>query len=267
MLTFSAVYKRLARVPGTWVVLLLFGMLSLLRGEDVLFFGDSFTYVNDVPAMVEAIAASKGKTVVTMAVTKGGMSWAYHLKQPATDAALKSKAWNWVVLQDYSLEATHATKVDDFMSNGQVFDDRIAQESPQAGIVLYETWAYGAKHPIFKGTSTAPAKFTGPDEMYGEIHQNFAALQAVLQARDPKRQVRIAPVGTAFAQCVREHPEIHLYVSDFKHPSPAGSYLAALVIYATLTGDSPQGAVDGRKVDAAADKILREVAAEVVGKK
>jgi hypothetical protein len=48
----------------------------------------------------------------------------------------------------------------------------------------------------------------------------------------------IAPVGEAW-QYVREHyPKIELYHPDGKHPSKAGTYLAACVISVTLFEES-----------------------------
>ena len=44
------------------------------------------------------------------------------------------------------------------------------------------------------------------------------------------QQVVLAPVGTAFARCLKEFPEINIYGSDKYHASVEGSYLAALVI-------------------------------------
>jgi len=233
-----------------------------LRAEQILFIGNSFTFVNKVPSLVESIAGSRGKSIVTAAVTKGGQGWAYHLKTPATDLALESKPWDWVVLQDYSLNATHAGNIDDFMKNGRMFYDRIASESPHANIILYETWAYSPRHPAIHGTAVTPPKFGSPAEMIAEIHRNYSALQAALQALDPKRKVLLAPVGTAFDQFIHEYPGINLYRADFKHPDLEGSYLAALVIYSTITGDSVQGAAGGR-LGAEEVKDLQRVAMEV----
>ncbi len=241
-------------------LLLSFGPLATLRAEDILFFGNSFTSSNDIPKMVEAIAVSKGKAVTVMAVTKGGQGFPYHLGNPATDPALESKPWNWVVLQDYSLAPTHARKVEDFMKYGQAFYDRIVQKSPAAGVVLYETWAFSPKHALFTAAEGKKAQFASPDELTGELQKNYAALQAVLQAKDPKRPVLVAPVGTAFANCVRTHPDVNLFAPDFKHPNVDGSYLSALVIYATVYKDSPLGAAPGKKVKPADAKILQEVA-------
>ena len=65
---------------------------------------------------------------------------------------------------------------------------------------------------------------------------------------------RYAPVGEAFREvheaCAGSHLEpegdprtlfSRLYAPDGHHPSRLGSYLAACVFYATLTGESPEG--------------------------
>src|SRR6201999_4349769 len=79
--------------------------------------------------------------VTTESVTAGGKDWAWHLAQPATDKALASKPWTWVVLQDYSTRPTHLGHVAEFIRDGEAFSEKIAQNSPHAAIVLYETWA------------------------------------------------------------------------------------------------------------------------------
>src|SRR5438105_3010113 len=87
-----------------------------LYAEDILFIGNSFTYGagdkaiqehGGVPKLVEAIAASKGRTIQTMMVVAGGKDWGFHLAQPNTATALSAKKWDFVVLQDLSTKATH----------------------------------------------------------------------------------------------------------------------------------------------------------------
>ncbi len=53
---------------------------------------------------------------------------------------LNAKTWAWVVLQDFSSRPTHVGNIPQFMKDGETFSDRIAQNSPHAGILLYETW-------------------------------------------------------------------------------------------------------------------------------
>ena len=54
-------------------------------------------------------------------------------------------------------------------------------------------------------------------------------------------QMPVVPVGLAFSALRRSHPEIGLYQPDKSHPSAAGSYLYASVLYATLFHQSPVG--------------------------
>lgn len=152
------------------------------------------------------------------------------------------------------------TEIDDFLGNGERLADWVAEKSPSAAIVLYETWSYEAAHACFKAGDKGPAQFANPEEMLGEIRKNYAALHSKLQAKHKERRVLLAPVGQAFARCVKEHPEINLYSSDRKHPSIVGSYLSALVLYATIFNDSPLDAAPGRKVDPKVVRLLQEVA-------
>jgi hypothetical protein len=54
--------------------------------------------------------------------------------------------------------------------------------------------------------------------------------------------VPVAPVGLAWEETRRRIPALDLHIWDGSHPNQTGSYLAGLVVYATLTGRSPIGA-------------------------
>jgi hypothetical protein len=73
-----------------------------------------------------------------------------------------------------------------------------------------------------------------------------------------KLDVLVVPVGLAFAMAEVELTNIELFVpdvlgvdsggkltyrKDWKHPSEAGTYLAACVFYATLSQRSPEGLI------------------------
>ena len=76
----------------------------------------------------------------------------------------------------------------------------------------------------------------------------------------------MAPVGLAFAKARAEYPEIELYFVDGKHPSLAGTYLAACVFFATLYDQSPVGGAIPIGSDMSADtaQALQTVAWETV---
>jgi len=44
----------------------------------------------------------------------------------------------------------------------------------------------------------------------------------------------VIPAGIAFAKAIAKRPDIELYQSDKRHPTLAGTYLAACTVYATL---------------------------------
>jgi hypothetical protein len=231
-----------------FLAVLIAGAPLALRADDILFIGNSFTYgasVPDlpkdggVPALFQAIARAKGQNVTVTAVTAGGQDWTYHLAQPRTASALQSKVWTWVVLQDFSTRPTRIGNIPQFMQDGATFSDRIAQNSPNAGILLYETWARPPgsfyQHPPGNGLS-------GSAQMMSDLHDAYGNLQRALAAQDHGRPVRVALVGTAFAMCGTEYPAIPLDATDHHHSTLEGYYLAALVMDETLYHQSVVGA-------------------------
>jgi hypothetical protein len=232
-----------------WPALALFlaAVCLPLRADRVLFIGNSFTIGSAAPVvqhnggvakLFEAIAQAKGRKAYGHSVASGGKSWAWHLAQPRTADALAYRVWDWGVLQDESTRPTHTGNVAAFMRDGETFSDRIAVNSPHAGLILFETWA---RPQSFYGPRPGH-DFAGPAQMLAELHQSYARLRDDLAQRDPAREVRVALVGTAFARCQAEFPAINLTARDNHHSTPAGYYLAALVIYETIYHQSVAGA-------------------------
>ena len=259
-----------------WTALVFFAAAFVLaaRGEDVFFVGNSFTFgatvpglaeKGGVPKMVEAIARSKGFDLNAESVTSPGKDWRWHLAQPATAAALASKTWSWLVLQDHSTRPTRMGNVAQFMRDGVTFSDRLARHSPKAGIILYETWA----RPPGKFYQTPGGRqFARPDEMMADLHKSYTDLAAKLAARNPSRPVRVALVGTAMARCHAEYPAIPLDAADRHHATAQGYYLAALVLFETIyhhTADDAPLRFFGGVVDVSTKEAheLQQVANEV----
>jgi hypothetical protein len=48
-------------------------------------------------------------------------------------------------------------------------------------------------------------------------------------------------VGAAFELFAARYPDVEQFTDDKKHPSPQGSYLAACVIFSSLSGQSSKG--------------------------
>jgi hypothetical protein len=248
---------------------------GLANAGEVLFIGNSYTYgakqpavqkLGGVPKFVELIAASKGRELSTEMVFAGGKDLGHHLQQPTTEPKVRSKKWEFVVLQDLSDKATRTGNVAEFFQNGATFYKLVREAAPGAKVVLYETWARGEGSPLYSKTPK-PTVFTTPAEMTAEIAGNHVEQERRLEALEDGEQVLLAPVGEAFQACRVAHPEISLYSEDNHHASTEGIYLSALVIYSTLTGDSPLGATHefpGVTIPADTARLLQEVAAKTV---
>jgi hypothetical protein len=154
-----------------------------------------------------------------------------------------------------------------FLKDGATFSDRLVQHSPRAGIVLYETWA---RPPGEFYQTTGGYQFSGPDEMMADLHASYAKLAGKLAGANPRRPVRVAPVGTAMARCKKEFPAIPLDAADQHHATAQGYYLAALVIFEAIYHRTADGAplrfFDGVVTISSDDSSkLQRVANEVAG--
>ena len=70
----------------------------------------------------------------------------------------------------------------------------------------------------------------------------------------------VIPAGLAFAASVKARPELNLYVADKRHPSLAGTYLAACTVLASLYKTNPEGNPYTAGLDPATAKFLQSVA-------
>src|ERR1043166_6791316 len=70
----------------------------------VLFIGNSYTYVNDLPKMIAALArAGKQPPLVYERETPGGCTLEKHWKDGKAARKIAAGKWDYVVLQEHSL--------------------------------------------------------------------------------------------------------------------------------------------------------------------
>ena len=96
------------------------------------------------------------------------------------------------------------------------------------------------------------------DDMQQEIYDNTLAWADTLG-------LTIAPVGWAWRAVLNEDPPQHyLHLDDWNHPSLRGSYLSALVIFATLFVESVEDLAYHQGLDEIEAQHFQEVATTVV---
>lgn len=182
-------------------------------GGDVLFVGNSLTYANDLPEMVRALALASGETLRVGMVANPDWSLEDHWNGGAARSAIR-RGWKVVVLQQgpSSLPESRELLIE--------YARRFAGEIRAAGArpALYAVWPSRARFGDFERASESYR--LAAEEVDGTL----------------------LPAGEAWRAAWRADPDLALYSPDGLHPSPAGTYAAALVIYARLLDRSPVGA-------------------------
>ena len=219
---------------------------------NVLLIGNSYTLRNDLTGMLEKIAASgKGAQIKAQAAAKNGAK----LKELWNDEKLRSELHvghrDVVVLQEQSLWAQLPETVEDTAKSARLWGDEITKAGAKP--VIFETWE---RQPgSFWYTDKRFGFLKNPKNMRDKNADASAALAAQLKAT-------VAPVGHAYADLLKQNSKWPLYEADSHHPSIPGTYLAALVLYKTLTGGSPEETTFvPQGVNAESAKVLRQIAA------
>lgn len=199
-------------------------------GYKVLFIGNSYTGVNNLPEVIKNLAASNNDTLTYTANTPGGCTFSQHLQnQSAT--YIQQGGWDYVVLQEQSQLPSFPDS--QFYSEcypyAQDLCQMINQYCPEAEPVFYMTW--GRKN----GDSQNCPYFT-PLCTY-EGMDSLLYLRYMIMAED--NEAWVSPVGKLWHYLRDNHPEIELYSTDESHPSEAGTYAAACAFYSILFGKNP----------------------------
>ena len=193
---------------------------------NVLFIGNSYTYYNDMPLILAALAKENGKELHVDAVTKGGrklyanlMEGDEYLQQIL--ALCAEKTYDVLFLQEQSYFPLIDAK--GFQGGVAGLKDLVGAKRT----ILYATWGRKEGCPLLEEHGWTSSGMT--HELY-----NADLLAAELCGAE------ISPVGLCFDLLTRERPGIELYNPDLSHPSYAGSCVAALAHYKKIFGTVPQ---------------------------
>jgi hypothetical protein len=97
---------------------------------------------------------------------------------------------------------------------------------------------------------------------YQDAPEMTATLADAYMKMGAAHQMRVVPAGLAFARSLAKRPDVNLYAPDKRHPSVAGTYLAACTVMASVYRVNPVGNsyTAGLSADVAAH--LQTIAAE-----
>jgi hypothetical protein len=174
----------------------------------VLFVGNSLTASNDLPAVVQAMAASGGKKLEYEASTLPGAGLEDHWNSGNGRRLLASGKWHFVVLQQ------GPSSLPQSQLNLRQWSIRWAEVARKSGArsALYMVWPMKGQRDGF--------------ELVAQSYRSAARASDSL----------LLPAGEAWRELRRDAAAPALYLPDRIHPTVAGTYLAALVITERLTG-------------------------------
>ena len=184
----------------------------------VLFVGNSFTFYNNgLHSHFRKLTWSSGlltreNSRVRIMTISGGQ-----LPEHAGGfkKVMSGDDWDIVVLQGHSVGPISEDSAAAFRKAARKFA-RIAKRQGTRP-AFFMTWAYAGK-----------------SEMTAQLDKAYTEVGNELDAQ-------VVPVGLAFAKVVAERPDIALTMDDDKHPTLAGTYLAACTFFAALYDRSPEG--------------------------
>ena len=180
----------------------------------VLFVGNSYTYFENLPHIVSAMAEKKGIPLIVQTSTAGGATLEHHWKGErflTTVQKIESEDYDAVILQDQSRRPI--LEPEKTIKDIGLFCTLIKKK--KAVPYLFLTWA----------SKNDP-------KMQGQLTETYMKAARINNAK-------VIPVGLAWELARKLRHDIPVYSKDGQHPSKLGAYLTACVFFGILTGESP----------------------------
>jgi len=223
--------------------------------SSALYIGNSFFYYNNsLHGHVSNLhrAADPGSKFRGVSATISGSGFDWH----DVESYFRPNA-----LSSYSFDANNKivfNKLDRLFDLAIMMDCSQCPIHPQLKSVFRE---YAKKHSdTVRKHGTKPVFFMS--WAYADMPEMTAQLAEAYTQAGNDNDAYVIPAGLAFARSVAQKPELNLYAPDKRHPSLAGTYLAACTVYASLFKKSPVGLSYIAGLDAATAKFLQTVAWE-----
>ena len=233
----------------------IFNSAHAQQSKHVLFIGNSYTQVNNLPQMVADAAASMGDTLIYEANTPGGCTFSQHCTNQSM-TFIRQGGWDAVVLQEQSqLPSFPQSQVEnECFPYAQHLVDSVYAHGWCTEPMFYMTW--GRENGDQQNAQFFPVlgTYEGMDSML--------CLRYMQMASD--NDASVCPVGRVWRYLREDHGEISLYQSDGSHPSVAGSYAAACAFYTMLFHRNPEEITYEASLDSETARVIRGAVRRVV---
>lgn len=177
-----------------------------IQGQKILFVGNSLTYTNDLPNILVEIGNGFDKNITTEMVCKPNYAIVDHLDEGIIQQKITTEKYDYVIIQQGPSSQKKGREM--LLDTGKKL--RKLCEKYGAKLGYYMVW---------------------PSKRY---YFTFDKVIANHTEAAEKNNALLFPVGKYWKQYEAQKPRTSLYGPDQFHPSKAGSFFAALVIFKGL---------------------------------
>jgi type IX secretion system substrate protein/PKD domain-containing protein len=215
---------------------------------NVLFLGNSYTSVNNLPQLIHDVALSAGDTLVFDSYAPGGYQLIDHSMDVNSQNKIMAGGWDYVVMQGQSQEPIMANN--QFTNGAGALYQLVKQYNACAVTMPYMTW--GRKNGDAANCPNFPEMCTY-ESMDSTLRECYLNLTANINGE-------VSPVSVVWHYLRQNYPGIELYQPDESHPSAEGSYAAACCFYASLFKKDPTLITFDFGLNATDASIIRDAA-------
>ncbi|MAD96677.1 MAG: hypothetical protein CMB99_05045 [Flavobacteriaceae bacterium] len=187
-----------------------------VQSQEILFVGNSLTYSNDLPKIVEEIAEEFEKNLNTEALCYPNYAIIDHLNEGKLQILLQNKRFDYLIVQQGPSSQGEGKKM--LIEDGQKLKAICDQYNIR--MAYFMVW-------------TSKAWYQTMDQVI-DNHRIAAKENKAL----------LFPVGRVWKAFREKSPSINLYASDGFHPSSTGSFLAALTMFYQLYPETDLNQLD-----------------------
>lgn len=189
--------------------------------EEILFVGNSFTFYWNLPSVIQEMSDERNLNWNVTQSTAGGATLKQHWlgeKNLKSKKLIEENFFSRIIFQDHSMNPIIA--IDSTKKYYTQFKDLIPSSTKT---YFYSTWMY--------------PKMDDPNRDL--LKKN--PIETNLINSGINKSSMLLLVGKAFDRFRSKYPEHKLLGDDMKHQSANGTYLAACVIFSTLSNQSSKG--------------------------
>lgn len=197
--------------------------------KSVYFVGNSYIATNNLPYLIQQVAASTGDELIYQAHTPGGSNFQQHANNSTVSNTIALGNWDYVVLQQQSQMPAFPNATATIMY-AQQLSTLIRNSNACSTPLFFMTWGHknGDAINCANGVNYLCTYEGMDDKLYERYMQMTNENNAV-----------VSPVGRVWREIRTQHPSYELYSPDGSHPSLLGSMAAAYTFYTIIYRKDP----------------------------